>query len=168
MSNINIIENKTIAKKTFGFGKHAVSSGRKINLVELEVRLAETPDGKPVFTASATAWNSRHTDCVWDGQCIDTFLEICPELGKDKTYMLIHDLWKRNHLNDMHAGTERQEKAIAEWKAEGNQYNYTNACEHLKAVGLYDDNGYIYGTAWLYRDIPDDDLKAIKGLLEIK
>ena len=75
-------------------------------------------------------------------------------------------MWQRNHLNDMHAGTERQEEAIKEWEKQGNRYDYTAACEYLKSVGLYDDNGYEYGHGWLYRNISDEDLKRIKELIE--
>lgn len=79
----------------------------------------------------------------------------------------IHRLWKAYHLNDMHAGTEAQEKAIEKWKKQGNKYNYTEVCDYLKSIGLYDDNGYRYGTSWLYRPIPENDLNIIKAIIRI-
>ena len=90
-----------IAKKTFDFGKHAVASNRRINLVTLTVTLTEN-DGRLEFTVQCEAWNNLQTDIVWGGQCIDTLMEQCPELRKDKTYMRIHDLWKKHHLNGIY------------------------------------------------------------------
>ena len=162
-------KSKLIAKKTFNFGKHAIASNRKINLVTLTIELSEDEQGRPVFTAQGDAWNNLHTDIVCGGQCIDTMMEQCRELRLYKTYKTIHDLWKKHHLNDTHAGTEAQESALhAWWEKEGECYDYNKECEYLESVGLLYDNGYKYGTGWLYRPIPDEDLAKIKGLLGIK
>ena len=92
-------------ERTFNFGKiDYYGRGRKINLVEVEVKLSN--DG--VFTASATIWNSKHTDCVCGGQCLD---EVAKYVKSDK-FKKIYRLWKQYHLNDMHAGTEKQEEAL--------------------------------------------------------
>ena len=154
-------------KKTINFGKHAITSKRKINSVDVTLELVEKEQGKPVFTASAMAWNTRHTDCTLGGQCLDTLAERCMALRNNKLYKDILGLWQRNHLNDMHAGTEKQEAEIDAWLAStGKRYNYDEVCEHLKSVGLYDDNGYKYGHGWLYRAIGDEDLKRIKEIIE--
>jgi hypothetical protein len=65
------------------------------------------------------------------------------------------DIWDEWHLNDMKAGTPAQEAFIKEWK-KTNKYDYTVACEALKEVGLYEDNGYKYGTGWLKVEVPQD------------
>ena len=153
-------------EKKISFGKHAINSGRKINEVVIELELKDNKDGKPVFTACCDVWNSKHTDIVMGGQCLDDVADCCRELRHNRLYKEILGLWQRNHLNDMHAGTERQEEEIKRWKEQGNRYDYTAVCEHLKSVGLYDDNGYKYGHGWLYRDISDDDLKRIKEIIE--
>ena len=93
---------KLIAEKTFSFGKHAIASNRKINLVTLVVRLEED-DGRPVFTAQGEVWNNTHTDIVRGGQCIDSLMEEYRELRLYKTYKTIHDLWKKHHLNGMYS-----------------------------------------------------------------
>jgi len=93
---------KEIAKKVFYFGKHAVASNRRINLVTLTVTLTEDDGGRLEFSVQGDAWNNLQTDIVWGGQCIDTMMEQCPELRDDKTYMLIHDLWKKHHLNGVY------------------------------------------------------------------
>ena len=80
----------------------------------------------------------------------------------------------------MNAGTPEQESAVAEWKAAGNRYDYTAACEMLKQRGLYevpltanlvgtrkaDGLPYKYGHGWVISEIPENDLAKIKSLLE--
>lgn len=151
--------------KTISFGKHAIASKRKINAVEVELRLYEKEPGKPVFSACANAWNNLHSGIV-GGQCLDTLAELSPELRRNPLYREIIGLWRRNHLNDMHAGTERQEHEIQCWLAStGKKWNYDEVCQHLKEVGLYEDDGYKYGTGWLYREINPSDLKRIRELM---
>ena len=150
-------------EKKISFGKYAVRSKRKINEVVVRLRLSNVAEG-PVFSASCEVWNGKHTDIVMGGQCLDEVARLCP-LKYNKRYKEILGLWKRNHLNDMHAGTERQEEEIERWEKEGNRYDYEKVCKHLKSVGLYDDNGYKYGHGWLYRNISDEDLKRIKELI---
>lgn len=153
-------------KKTINFGKFAITSKRRINAVDVMLDLRENEQGKPVFSASACAWNGRHTDWSIGGQCLDTIAEHCKTLRHNPLYSEILGLWRRNHLNDMHAGTEKQEQEVDTWLVEtGKMYDYAEVCEHLKSVGLYDDNGYEYGTGWLYREISDDDLKRIKEII---
>ncbi len=47
------------------------------------------------------------------------------------------------------------------------RYDYTKACDHLKAKGLYVDRGYTYGSAWLCEIMPDEIIAEIKALFEI-
>ena len=153
-----------MATKTFNLGKiDYYGRGRKINPVTVEVALKEK-DGKPCFSASATVYNQTKTDILACGQCLDSIAKHT----KNKQFMELYRLWKLYHLNDMHAGTIEQEKAIEDWESKGNHYDYTSACDYLKSVGLYEVeyNGkpYKYGHAWLYWDIPEYDLKVIQAL----
>lgn len=155
-----------MATKTFNIGKiDYCGRGRKINPVTVEVTLKEK-DGKPCFSASATVYNQTKTDILACGQCLDSIAN----RTKNKQFMELYRLWKLYHLNDMHAGTIEQEKAIDEWESKGNHYDYTSACDYLKSVGLYEveHNGkpYKYGHAWLYWDIPEYDLKVIQALFD--
>lgn len=155
-----------MATKTFNIGKiDYYGRGRKINPVTVEVELTEK-DGKPCFSASATVYNQSKTDIIVCGQCLDSIAK----RTKSKQFMEIYRLWKLYHLNDMHAGTIEQEKAIEDWESKGNHYDYTSACDYLKSVGLYEVeyNGkpYKYGHAWLYWDIPEYDLKVIQALFD--
>lgn len=99
------------------------------------------------------------------GQCLDRMLE---RLSDDKLFVKIHTLWKNYHLNNMHAGTPAQEQAIEKWELQGNEYNYTKACEYLKSIGLYEDpnhDNYMYGHGWLKEEIPEEDLELIKSII---
>lgn len=155
-------------RKTFTFGKIDFNgTGRKINKVTVDIRLDEKKEGEPVFTASASIWNSKNTDSILAGQCLD---DILPYI-KSPTYKKVHRLWSLYHLNDMHAGTQEQEDAIVKYLEENKiTYDYTLICDFLKSVGLYEvvvnNAPYKYGHGWLYRAIPENDLQEIKNLFK--
>lgn len=149
--------------RTFSFPKIAFYGSRRVNLPEVEISLIKDYNDRYIFTASGTVWNSKHTDAVMCGQCLDE-MDRFDMLHHDPIFQRIRRLWSLHHLTDMHAGTVRQEKAL---KDGGMQHaGYTSQCEYLKSVDLYEDNGYKYGSGWLYRPIPEDDLNEIKALLE--
>ena len=153
-------------KKVFSFGKIDYNgTGRKINPVEVEVCLT-IKDGKPCFTASGYIYNQTKTNVYCCGQCLD---EIAKSVH-DPIFNEIYRLWKLYHLNDMHAGTVEQEKAIDDWKAQGNQYDYKKVCDYLKSIGLYEvehhGKPYQYGHDWLYWEIPKEDFKIIERLFD--
>ena len=153
-------------KRTIKFGKYAIYSNRKINEVDVELRLEEKENGQQVFTACGNAWNIRHTDIVMGGQCFEELAKYV----KNPLFKEIYRLWKNYHLNDMHAGTVEQEEAIEAWKAEGNRYDYSAVCEYLKSINLYEveheGKPYKYGHGWLYIEIPEKDLNLIKKIIE--
>lgn len=151
-------------EKTISFGKVAYTSTRKVNEITVDVRLKQNADGQYVFSACGEIWNARKTDIVCGGQCLDTLYH-CLKDNKtmNKQFERIYRLWKLYHLNDCHAGTERQEKALA--MANKLCADYKECCDYLNSVGLLYDNGYLYGSSWLYREIPSDDLKSIKEIV---
>lgn len=149
---------KVNEKAEISFGKiDAYGNGRKSN--EATVRMS-LKDG--VFSASGDIWNSKHTDIISGGQNLDEMRE---HLKGNKDFETIHSMWKKYHLNDMHAGTEKQEKALEKKFGGVNANKYSEQVEYLKSIGLYEDNGYKYGTGWLKRDIPEADLKTIVALI---
>lgn len=82
-------------------------------------------------------------------------------------WKIIYRLWKAYHLNDMHAGTEIQEAILEDDFGEDlYKLSYTDKCRWLSRYNLLDDNGYVYGHGWLYREIPADDLAVIKAIIE--
>lgn len=178
-------------KRTIDFGKiDFYESGKKINKVEIEVTLRNADTDKPEFSVCGTVWNSRHTDCVAGGQCIDSIDKF---FRTDRLYKLIENLWKKYHLNGMNAGTVEQEKCLKEHeserkaiaeeidKAEGKDFrfkwnvptspsDYKVSCKLLEKYGMYevelDGKPYKYGHSWLYRAIPENDLNKIRAILD--
>lgn len=139
-----------------------------------EIELKNKLEG-PVLSISATVYNKEKTDFICAGQCLDTIAET--NLGKNALFQEIYYLWKKHHLNDMHAGTPEQEKALRDAVATGalsTSSNYTEQVAYLKSVQLYVDNsikdkngeGYRYGHSWLYQPISDEDMTRINKLLE--
>lgn len=149
-----------VKKKVISFGKHGVG-----NEVTIEMALRKDEEGRLEFAASGNVWNYRHSDIIMGGQCIDSIREKFKELWDNQLYREIEALWQRNHLNAMHAGTEKQEKALEELHADGKYHDYLKDCAFLESKGLLVDNGYKYGTAWLYRAIGDEDMKRIQEIM---
>jgi hypothetical protein len=148
--------------KTFVFQKIAFNGTRKINTPEVEIAL-ECNNSKYEFSACGSIWNSKHTDTITGGQCLDTMYKY---LKHDKLFKEIYRLWKLYHLNGMRSGTIKQEQALDDAEKAGVRlFDYDDSCKYLESIGLLEDDGYKYGTKWLYRAIPEDDLKIIKDLL---
>ena len=158
--------------KTIHFGEIDYNrTGRRINAVSVEIRL---DDGR--LSICGTIWNSRHTDCLCGGQCLD---EIFKYLHENALFREIYGYWKNWHLNDMRAGTRKQENAIREYR-KTNPYKtsdtYGENCEYLKSIGLLTDNladdeefsvreGYKYGSGWVTWRIPEDVIRRIEEII---
>lgn len=147
-------------KRTIDFGKvDFYGKGRRINKVTVDVELRLDRKGREVFSCVGDVWNAHHTDIVMGGQCLD---DLVPFLKRNRTFMEVLDLWHKYHLNDMHAGTERQEACV---KANPNHRDYKCDCAWLERWGLLWDEDYKYGTAWLYREIPKRDRERIVAII---
>ena len=179
---------KIIAQATIDFGKIAFNGGtKKVNEADVTITLTERGD-EPIFTGSGEetgrktpqytelsicgeVWNTRHTDIVMGGQCLDSMK---PYIHSD-LFNEVYELWAKYHLNGMHPGTPEQEAAIkAREERIGRQLTYDEKCELLKeahlyeveytgpAVGrMYDHEPYVYGHAWLIQDLPDDVIRRV-------
>lgn len=139
-----------------------------------DIELKNTPKG-PVLSICAVIYDKHKSGVICCGQCLDTIAET--NLGKNKTFQEIYDLWQKYHLNDMHAGTPAQEKALREAIAKRilpASSSYVKRVAYLKSIHLYvdesvrDDNGegYRYGHSWLYEPISDEDILRIENLLK--
>ena len=109
-------------RKTFNFGKYAVAnSNRKANEITVKVELRETEKGLE-FSASGSVWNSKHTDIIMGGQCLD---DLVPYLKNNKTFKTILDLWHKYHLNGTKAWCpcEHEENAGEHVKVYKLRYN---------------------------------------------
>lgn len=105
--------------------------------------------------------SSRHGS----GQVAETLLSGKPnEMWTREKCQILYEIWKRWHLNDLRAGTPKQEEAVREWKRMGNKYEYETVVEYLKSINLYVDNGYRYGSNWLKENVPTDVLEWLFSL----
>lgn len=73
------------------------------------------------------------------------------------------DFWREYHLNANEPGTKAQFECL---RANTNNHDYDNCVEVLKANNLYEDRGYRYGTGWLYRPVPVEELDEILAGIE--
>lgn len=124
--------------------------------VHVHLELRKNKDNKPVFSCCADC-NRLHTH----GQGLD---RINPYMQNNTMWKIIYRLWNEHHLNDMNAGTRKQDNILRLEGLENAQYSHK--VEALRANGLLVDNGYRYGTGWIYREIPADDLAIIKSIIE--
>ena len=187
-------------KKTFNFGKIAYAGHKRINTVTVEVELRQK-GGERTFTINpetgektitgttptylellicSDIWNARKTDIVCGGQCLDTIAQYKNQLEDKDTFEVLYDLWRKYHLNSMHAGTPEQEAVIKAWESEGNTYDYKVACDVLKQKGLYEVNytgltigkrynnePYKYGHGWVIQELPGDVVLKVEHLLSV-
>lgn len=152
------------------------------NSVEAELSLSEDN----CFSASASVWNSNHSDIYMGGQCFHNLKEI-PEVAELPIFQEIYDLWKKYHLNNLHAGTKAQEDILKEAMKNGelkgcgvNSYN--ESCAYLESKDMLYDKNYLvekeqadgtvkrvpykYGSGWLKEEIPQKDLLRIRSLIQ--
>lgn len=71
----------------------------------------------------------------------------------------LKQIWQRWHLNDMRAGTPKQEEAVRKWRPTADDQGYDAACKMLESIGLLVDNGYRYGSSWLKEEVPVEVLE---------
>jgi hypothetical protein len=145
--------------KVLSFGKIDYNhSGRRNCKVTIEVELRPTEHGTEL-SICGNIWNPRETDIYSCGQNIDTIAEYIhsPKMRR------IKEIWEQWHLNGMRAGTPIQEKAVKEWRNKTNNHSfaYTEICEYLKSINLYEVDGYKYGSAWLMEPLPQDIIDEV-------
>lgn len=138
-------------------------TGRKINLVSVDLELRDTEKGVE-FSATGAIWNARKTDWICGGQCLDTI----GEYVRTPLFNEILRFWHLYHLNAMRVGTEKQEYFLKGYFSTLciKSFDYETAKKVLQANNLYDDNGNKYGCAWYYHEIPEVDLKRINEIID--
>ena len=120
---------------------------RRENEAELYITLYDKGENKVEFACSGAIWNRLHTDCLCCGQCVDTVASFFPH---NKKVQRIKDIWRRYHLNDLHAGCIHQRK-------------FENEPYELHRGDHCDICNYTYGTGWCYEEIPHEILEEIKS-----
>lgn len=138
------------------------NKGLDSNLVEIEYSLK---DGR--FSASGNIWMSSKRDILSGGQNLDEIAELFPS---NELVQRIVSVWRKWHLNDMHAGSPKQEAFLESLNLPNNGNHYETAKAKLKDAGLDPDDSYIhngkpysYGSAWLYVELPSDIISEIES-----
>jgi len=119
-------------KKIFDFGKiDYTGTGRKVYPVTVEMEYREKDNGEKVLSICGNVWNTRRTDIVCGGQCLDTIARYI----KTPLFKQIFRLWKLYHLNDMHPECVHQ--AAQGWKEQAAEkvplYIFTMKSETITA-----------------------------------
>lgn len=95
-------------KRNFDFGCiDFEGKGTARNRVTVEMEYKQDGE-KKCFSVSANVWNTRHSDIICGGQCLDT---IAPYMNNNPVFSEILRLWELYHLNDMHPECEHQHAA---------------------------------------------------------
>lgn len=92
--------------------------------------------------------------------------EPAPGWSLEKVARLL-DLWERWHLNDMRAGSPAQQEFLRANPVAFKypESHYEKASEALAAAGLNPDaDGYRYGHAWRWEDVPADVITEIEAM----
>jgi hypothetical protein len=135
MFNKEVIFNKEFIFKQNGY--HA----------EVEVSLKEYISERAVdyieFTASGRLYR-RGVVSTW-GQCLDAIASVI----EDAKLQRIVEIWRRWHLNGMHAGCEHQRHLEHE------------ASEHIGEICSV--CGYSFGSSWIVEELPEDIINEIKS-----
>ena len=149
-------------KKILKFGKiDYFGRGRKINAVDVSIEL-KNKENKEILSICGNIWNSKHSDLICGGQCLDELYEF---LKNDEKFIEVYRLWKLYHLNDMHPGTKRQEEFLNHYNIKNWASEYEKTCKILKEYDLLYDGGIKFGSTWNYWGIPQNDLEKIKEII---
>jgi len=158
-------DTKTLYSKKLYVGVKNTGKKMYINLEihqEADTRTAQTIDHQTITaykTLSMSGNGGQNTEEIAD---IKSYKEMFISENDLNTIITI---WNKWHLNDMKAGTAKQQAFIDEWK-KTNEYDYTAICEALKSAGLYEDNGYKYGHSWLVEPLPQEVITEITAIFE--
>jgi len=113
-----------------------------------DVYYSETGRGKPKY--------------IGGGQCYDEIKNLKGFYIPRKLSRLL-DIWESYHMNDFQAGTKEQTKVLQKVGI----IKYDKAVEYLKSIDLLIDKGYLHGTGWLCKPIPDHVMLELKSIIEV-
>jgi len=138
-------------------------------------RIKVTEDG--CLAISGVVGPTKSGNCQSAGQIVHAVgsIENAKLAGKWNPKMLKEfvKIWKDWHLNDLTAGSPKQEAFIRKYIDEGNSFDYKTVCGLMKEEGIYVDESFIhegkpyrYGTAWLKRELPESVVSFLASLPE--
>ena len=116
-----------------------------------------------IFSASGIIFNSRNSDAVCCGQCLDEINNYI----KNPLMNEIFSIWKEFHLNDLKPGTKKQLIEVEKFRKENNitGFAYKKECDYLKSVNLLIDRGIKWGSVWFCMEIPENIVNRIKEII---
>lgn len=108
------------------------------------------------------------------GQIQEELGRVAPAKGWDEEMVKkFQTVWNRWHLNDLNAGTPKQEAFLRGLEDRNGGIGYEKAVEALKEAGIYEDADFIhegrpyrYGSSWLKEEVPADVLEWLQSLPE--
>jgi hypothetical protein len=168
---------------TINIGRDRI--GRKIDF-EFEIT---TRNGYPEFTMSGMYWNKPHTDIIEGGQCCEDLLKnVCTWVTSRQKAMHMISIWKKWHLNGMHAGCKHQRdlgwenKKLSDGSCASHKYPLEALTGHFKQGAWIRPSkwvtadqcdkdgilckpcpvcGYEYGSKWIREDLPKEIIDDI-------
>ena len=141
-------------------GEYYATKSQKL---DMDIHLKRSDKGLEL-SISAGEWNSALTDYTQCGQMQDTIKKAWRE-GRIKlaipykTYRKLMAAWDHYHLNGTNAGCIHQDA----YKDKVTNWDYSEVIK-IPEFAKCPVCGYVYGSAWLYREIPDDVVQFIKSL----
>lgn len=135
-----------ICKKRINIGSVRKDGRTYTCFVEVRIRMLE--DGFKVLAMDGEVHDSRKRlySLVRAGQCLDEILAMVPSDRMRE----IHAVWKRWHLNDMHAGCEHQRA----FESEPYDRHAGEVCPVC---------GYEYGTEWKREELPQSVIDQVRS-----
>ena len=158
--------NNIIFQHTHKIGRDPV--GRS---VEITVELRQNEKGI-TLSMCGDVWQKNRSDIIAGGQLEDHIFDYLKKYlyPRDKIKRMV-EVWKEYHLNDMNAGCEHQraeqwgEKELILPSGEKKRSGWVYEKEHPEGVLSKPCPvcGYQYGSAWLFRAIPEEIIQEIKS-----
>ena len=108
--------------------------------------------------------NAKHSGDQGIERIVERYRDRVPKDRLNDFDRLI-EMWRKYHLNGMTAGTEKQMEIVDTLNLRC-VTDYKETCKILEQKGLLVDRGYKYGTKWLLRPIPKEDLDFIHKICE--
>lgn len=101
------------------------------------------------------------------GECANSAGQCYDEIVPTPTQKKLIDFWKKYHLNTLCAGTRKQMEVLDKIKP---RLDAKKICgpdrwdietRYLRFIGLLEDRGYKFGSGWLFKPYPQDELDTI-------
>ena len=136
----SMFNKEVIFNEEFFFRQNGYNAKIKVTLKEcINVRSEKYIE----FTASGRLYRRDVVSC-W-GQCLNEMAAVI----EDAKLQRIVEVWRRWHLNGMHAGCEHQ------------RHLEEDTVEHLGEICPV--CGYRFGSSWIVEELPEDIIKEIKS-----